>query len=269
MDAVKFAFVGAGNMAEALIRGLLQAEAAGAADIAAADVSEARRAHLASAYGVRVTGSNEEAVRAARLVVLAVKPQGMAAVVAPLRDAARGKVVVSIAAGVRLAQLEAWLGTDRAIVRTMPNTPALALAGMTALCPNAACREADVDAARRLFSAVGDAVILDREDLLDAVTALSGCGPGFVFEILDALSEGGARLGLPEALSRRLALQTLFGSAKLALESGLEPAALRDRVASPGGATVAGLEALARGALRETLQAALAAAERRSKELSG
>ncbi len=269
MEPVKYAFVGAGNMAEALIRGLLKAGAAAASEIAAADVSKARRTHLSSIYGVRSTASNAEAAGAAALVVLAVKPQGMEAVVAPLRDAVGGKLVISIAAGIRLAQLESWLGTDCAIVRTMPNAPALALAGMTALCPNAACREADVETARALFSAVGDAVVLDDEGLLDAVTALSGCGPGFVFEILDALTEGGVKLGLPETLSRRFALQTLFGSAKLALESDLEPATLRDRVASPGGATLAGLEALARGKLRATIQSAMEAAARRSKELSG
>lgn len=268
MESVKLAFVGAGNMAEALIRGLLQSGEAKPGEIAASDISEARRTHVASAYGVRTTPDNVALAQAAGLIVLAVKPQGMEAIVREISDASRGKLVISIAAGVRLDQLSAWLGGDRAIVRTMPNTPALALAGMSVLCPNSACRPEDVEAARRIFAAVGDAVVIDREDLLDAVTALSGCGPGFVFEILDALAEGGAKLGLPPDLSRRLALQTLLGSAKLAAESELDPAALRNKVASPGGATVAGLDTLKKGKLRETLQSAMAAAARRSRELS-
>lgn len=268
MDGVKLGFVGAGNMAEALIKGLLQSGAATAGEIAASDVSEARRAHMAAAYGVRATASNTEVVAAAGTVVLAVKPQGMEAIARGIGAASAGKLIISIAAGVRLAQLETWLGEGRAIVRTMPNTPALALAGMSVLCPNGACTAAQVEDARKIFAAVGDAVVIDREDLLDPVTALSGCGPGFVFEILDCLTEGGEKLGLSPALSGRLALQTLIGSAKLAAESSSTPAELRNRVASPGGATVAGLEALARGRLRETLQAALEAAARRSKELS-
>jgi pyrroline-5-carboxylate reductase len=204
----------------------------------------------------------------APVVVLAVKPQGMESIVKPLAEASKGKLIISIAAGIRLAQLEDWLGADRAIVRTMPNTPALALAAMSVLCPNGSCSESDVEEATRIFSAVGDAVVLENEDLLDAVTALSGCGPGYIFEILDALGEGGARLGLPAALAGRLALQTLLGSAKLAKETGRSPAELRNMVASPGGATVAGLEALERGNLRATLMAALEAAAKRSKELS-
>jgi pyrroline-5-carboxylate reductase len=256
-------------MAEALIRGLLQAGIAEPGDILASDVKAERRAHVARTYGVRASESNAEVVEESQVVILAVKPQGMRAIVEPLGEASAGKLVISIAAGVRLAQLEAWLGAERAIVRAMPNTPALVLAGMTVLCPNAACGKADVETAMRIFGAVGEACVIDREDLLDAVTGLSGCGPGYLFVILDALAEGAVKLGLPRDLARRLAIQTALGSAKLAAETGRHLGELRDMVASPGGATLAGLEVLERGNLRATLMGAVEAATRRSRELSG
>jgi pyrroline-5-carboxylate reductase len=268
MAAVRLGFVGAGNMAEALIRGLTEARVATPPEIIASDIAAERRTHMAASYGIRVSEENRAVFEAAPTVVLAVKPQGMRGIVTPLAGASVGKLVISIAAGVRLAQLEAWLGTDRAIVRAMPNTPALVLSGMTVLCPNAACGKKQVEKAREIFAAVGDVEVLQREDLLDAVTGLSGCGPGFLFEIMDALLEGGAKLGLPPALARRLVLQTFLGSAKLALETQRTPAVLRDQVASPGGATLAGLEALGQGRLRATLTAAVEAAARRSKEMS-
>jgi pyrroline-5-carboxylate reductase len=268
MGAGRIGFVGAGNMAEALIRGLLEAKVVTPGQIVASDVSAERRSHVAKSYGVRVTESNAEAVASVEIVVLAVKPQGMRAIVTPLAKSSAGRLVISIAAGVRLAQLSEWLGAEGAIVRAMPNTPALALAGMTVLCPNAACQKTDVDAALRIFSAVGEAVVLEREDLLDAVTGLSGCGPGYVFVILDALAEGAVKLGLPRQLARRLAVQTVLGAAKLAAQTGRHPAELRDMVASPGGATLEGLEVLERGNLRATLMGAVEAAARRSRELS-
>lgn len=268
MAEVELGFVGAGNMAEALIRGLTEARVAAPGEIIASDILAGRRTHMTASYGVRVTAENRAVIEAAPVVVLAVKPQGMEEIVRPLAGASAGKLVISIAAGVRLAQLEGWLGPDRAIVRAMPNTPALVLSGMTVLCPNGRCGKNQVEKAREIFSAVGDVEVLPEEDLLDAVTGLSGCGPGYLFEIMDALIEGGARLGLSPAFSQRLVLQTFLGSSKLALETKQPPAALRDRVASPGGATLAGLEVLGRGRLRETLAAALEAAAQRSKELS-
>ena len=268
MEDYRIGFVGGGNMAEALIRGLIQANVMPAGSIVASDVSAERRSHLAQTYGVRATENNREAAEAAPVVVLAVKPQGMRAIVSDLAAVPAGKLFISIAAGVKLSQLEAWLGDTRPIVRVMPNTPALVLAGMSVLCPNRACGKAEVETARRIFAAVGDAVVIEREDLLDAVTGLSGCGPGYVFVILDALIEGAVKLGLPRDLARRLAVQTVLGAAKLAAETGRHPAELRDMVASPGGATLAGLEVLERGNLRATLMAAVEAATRRSRELS-
>jgi len=268
MEDYRIGFVGGGNMAEALIRGLLQASVMPARAIVASDVSPERRSHLAQAYGIRAIENNRQAAELAPIVVLAVKPQGMRAIVSDLAAAPAGRLFISIAAGVKLAQLGDWLGGTRPIVRVMPNTPALVLAGMSVLCPNAMCEKADVEAAQKIFSAVGDAVVIEREDLLDAVTGLSGCGPGYVFAILDALIEGGVKLGLPRDLSRRLAVQTVLGSAKLAAETGRPPAELRDMVASPGGATLAGLEVLERGNLRATLMSAVEAATRRSRELS-
>lgn len=268
MEDYRIGFVGGGNMAEALIRGLLQANVMPAGTIVASDVSAERRSHLASAYGIRATENNRQVAELAPIVVLAVKPQGMRAIVSELAGVPAGKLFISIAAGVKLSQLSEWLGDARPIVRVMPNTPALVLAGMSVLCPNATCAKADVETARRIFAAVGDAVVLEREDLLDAVTGLSGCGPGYVFVILDALTEGAVKLGLPRDLARRLSVQTVLGAAKLAAETGRQPAELRDMVASPGGATLAGLECLERGNLRATLMGAVEAATRRSRELS-
>lgn len=268
MEDYRIGFVGGGNMAEALIRGLLQAKMLPAGSIIASDISPDRRSHLAQAYGISATENNREVAQLAPVVVLAVKPQGMRAIVSQLSGAAAGRLFISIAAGVKLSQLAEWLGGERSIIRVMPNAPALVLAGMSVICPNAMCGKADVETARGIFAAVGDALILEREDLLDAVTGLSGCGPGYVFVILDALTEGAVKQGLPRDLARRLAVQTMLGAAKLAAETGRHPAELRDMVASPGGATLAGLEVLERGNLRATLMAAVEAATRRSRELS-
>lgn len=268
MQDYRIGFVGGGNMAEALIRGLLHANVMPAGAIVASDISAERRSHLAQAHGIRATESNRQVAELAPIVVLAVKPQGMRAIVAELAGVAAGKLFISIAAGVKLSQLSEWLGGARPIVRVMPNTPALVLAGMSVLCPNAVCEKADVDVARRIFAAVGDALVLEREDLMDAVTGLSGCGPGYLFEILDALIEGAVTQGLPRDLAARLAVQTMLGAARLAAETGRPPAELRDMVASPGGATRAGLEVLERGNLRATLMSAVETATRRSRELS-
>ncbi len=267
----RFAFLGGGAMGEALAGGLLAAGVA-AEGIAVCDVDEGRRRQLAERLGVHTTASGAEAVRGADVALLAVKPGLAVRLAGELREAlgeeeVRQPLWISIAAGISLGQLEAALGRDARIVRAMPNTPALVSAGATALCAGAAASRADAELALALFEAVGIAWEAPQEGLLDAVTGLSGSGPAYVFVFLEALGDAGVRMGLPRDAAYRLAFQTVYGAARLALESGSHPAELKDRVTSPGGTTIAGLERLEAGGLRAALHEAVAAATRRAREL--
>jgi pyrroline-5-carboxylate reductase len=261
-------FVGAGAMAEALAGGL----AAAGVDtqrMRAADPDPARRERFQQALGIATCADNAAVVEESDVVVLAVKPQ----VVAPaLADLAGGPDLsrplwVSIAAGVRLATLEAKLPDGARVARAMPNTPALIRAGATAVCGNAHATPDDLALARALFESVGVCWLAPAENMLDAVTGLSGSGPAYVFVFLEALGDAGERMGLPREAARTLAAQTLLGAARLAVEDGREPAELRKQVTSPGGTTLAGLERLEARALRATVEEAVEAATRRSAEL--
>jgi pyrroline-5-carboxylate reductase len=261
-------FVGAGAMAEALAGGL----AAAGVDtqrMRAADPDPARRERFQQALGIATCADNAAVVEESDVVVLAVKPQ----VVAPaLADLAGGPDLsrplwVSIAAGVRLATLEAKLPDGARVARAMPNTPALIRAGATAVCGNAHATPDDLALARALFESVGVCWLAPAEKMLDAVTGLSGSGPAYVFVFLEALGDAGERMGLPREAARTLAAQTLLGAARLAVEDGREPAELRKQVTSPGGTTLAGLERLEARALRATVEEAVEAATRRSAEL--
>lgn len=261
------AFLGAGNMAEALVKGLLRAQVAEPREIICSDRNEARGPELVKRYGVRFTRSNREAVEAADLVVLSVKPQVMNKLlteIAPALD--ERKLVVSIAAGVPIEAIERKVGRGVRIVRTMPNTPALVGAGATALVAGEHATEDDLRQARALFDAVGKTVVVD-EPLLDAVTGLSGSGPAYVFLVIEALSDAGVKVGLPRATAQELAAQTVLGSAQLLIETGEHPGRLKDQVTSPGGTAIAGLHTLEAGGLRTTLMDAVEAATARSREL--
>ncbi len=261
------AFLGSGNMAEALLKGLLRAHVAEASEIVCADRDEARGPVLTQRYGVRFTHSNRQAADQADIVVLSVKPQVMNKLldeVAPVLD--QKKVVISIAAGVPIAAIERKVGHGVRIVRTMPNTPALVGAGATALTAGEHATEEDLRQARALFDAIGRTVIVD-EPQLDAVTGLSGSGPAYIFLVIEALSDAGVKVGLARATAQDLAAQTVLGSAKLLLETGEHPGRLKDQVTSPGGTAIAGLHTLEAGGLRTTLMNAVEAATRRSKEL--
>jgi pyrroline-5-carboxylate reductase len=268
----RFGFIGGGAMAEALAGGLL-ASGIEARHVRASDPDPARRKHLEEQLGVATTAENPEVVAQADVVVLAVKPTAMPQVLAGLAGAAGVDALqplwISIAAGISIASLEEGLPEAARIVRAMPNTPALVGEGATAICANRAARADDHAAARALFECVGLCWEAPREELLDAVTGLSGSGPAYVFVFLEALAEAGVREGLPREAAAQLAAQTVFGAAKLAMESGRHPAQLKDQVASPGGTTIAGLERLEAGAFRAALYDAVAAATRRSKELGG
>jgi pyrroline-5-carboxylate reductase len=263
----KIAFLGGGNMAEALIKGLIAADTAKSDQIIATDISADRQAHLQKTYGIMIRKNNSEAAREAEIIVLSVKPQIIERVLGEIATAIdEKKLVISIAAGIASAKIEKAFKDGSRVVRVMPNTPALVLAGAAALAGGKNATSEDLTLAQRIFNSVGKAVIVE-EKLMDAVTGLSGSGPAYVFMIIDALSDAGVKAGLPRALALELAAQTVYGAAKMVLETKEHPAKLRDMVTSPGGTTIEGLHALEKGKLRATLMNAVEAATARSKEL--
>lgn len=253
-------------MATALARGFAAAELFSADQIAAADPSPAARERFsAEIAGCRVFSANSDAAADCDVLVLAVKPPYAAAVLREIADAAAKKLVISIAAGVRTGDLAAAAPAAR-IIRAMPNTPALIGEGAAAVAAGRGATSDDLELARRMFSAVGVATVVD-ESLLDAVTALSGSGPAYAFVMIEALADGGVREGLPRDVALRLAAQTIRGAASLVL-AGEHPGVLKDRVASPGGTTIAGLAALEQQGVRSACIEAVTAAAARSRELA-
>ena len=260
-------FLGAGKMATALAKGLVQAKLVNADQIIASDPIDAARAAFAKEVGVKATASNLEATQSAQVLVLAVKPDQVAGVLKEIRGRITGKhLLCSIAAGVTLARLESGLGNGARVIRVMPNTPALVGASATAYALGKNATAEDGLLAQKMFSAVGVAFQL-KESLLDAVTGLSGSGPAYVFLIIEALSDGGVAAGLPRDVATKLAAQTVFGSAKMALETGQHPGALKDMVTSPGGTTIEGLHELEKAGVRGALMNAVRAAAEKSKKL--
>jgi pyrroline-5-carboxylate reductase len=260
-------FIGAGQMARALARGFCASGRLKPGQIVVHDpVAEACRAFAAEVPGSKSAATNVDLCQQADVLVLATKPQSVPSVLSELAGkVGPQKLVVSIAAGVTLAKLCDGLKTQRAI-RVMPNTPALVGQGASAYALGPGATEADSQLAGQLLGAVGKAFAVD-EKLLDAVTGLSGSGPAFVYVMIEALSDGGVRMGLPRDVASALAAQTVLGSAQMVLTTGEHPAALKDKVASPGGTTIAGLAALETHGLRAALIAAVEAATRRSQEL--
>jgi pyrroline-5-carboxylate reductase len=253
-------------MASALIGGLA-ARGFDAAAISAIELLPAARERLAAQYKVHVSAAPDEATRAADTVVLAVKPQDMHAALAPLAPLAAGKLFLSIAAGLRLADLSRWLGGYRKLVRAMPNTPALIGAGIAGLNALPEVSAAERSRAEQILGAVGETVWVEDEALLDPVTALSGSGPAYVFWFIEQLAASGEALGLEPATARKLALATVAGAAKLAAQSTEPPSVLRERVTSKGGTTEAALKVFAEEHMAERLRRALETASRRGAEL--
>lgn len=259
-------FIGAGQMARALAAGFVKAGLAAPEQILACDpVPAALESFQKAVAGARVLGDNASVGKGADILFLATKPQQIAAAIAPLAAATAQKLVISIAAGVKLATLDAALGRAR-LVRVMPNTPCLIGQSASGYCLGPRTTDDDAKLVDELLSAVGLAFAVD-EPLLDAVTGLSGSGPAFAFVVIEAMADGGVRMGLNRDVALKLAAQTVRGAAQMVLETGEPPAVLKDRVASPGGTTIAGLEALEAGGLRGTLMAAVEAATHRSVEL--
>lgn len=263
------AFIGGGNMARSLIGGLVRGGMA-PSDIVAAEPNEALRAALADDFGITVEADNIAAAAGARTLVLAVKPQVMRSVCEALAQNVRhhSPLVISIAAGTRIDQIECWLGGHVAIVRAMPNTPALIGAGAAGLCANTRVTATQRSEAERILGAAGLTVWIEREALMDVVTALSGSGPAYFFLLIEALEDAAVSLGLPCETARALAIQTCFGAGCMLRESGEAPSRLRERVTSPGGTTQAALESFAADDLHGIVSRAITAATRRGGELS-
>ncbi len=269
MQTAVIGFIGAGNMAASLIGGLL-ADGWPADKILACDIDREKLEKLASHCGIIACQDNAGLVRQSDIVVLAVKPQHIKEVALEIAPVVQGKrpLVVSIAAGIREGSLARWLGGNVPIVRAMPNTPALVQSAATGLHANALVNEAQKEASESLLRAVGITVWVDQEELLDAVTAVSGSGPAYFFLLMEMMEKAGTALGLGESVARLLVEQTALGAAKLALESDLGPEQLRIRVTSPGGTTEKALAVLQNAGFEAVVKQALMAACERSKELS-
>jgi pyrroline-5-carboxylate reductase len=259
-------FVGGGNMAEAMIRGLLRGGHFEPGQVSVSGPRQERMRELAETYKIEATTDNKVPA-SAQIVVLSVKPQIMSRVLDEIAETIDAEaLVLSIAAGVPVAAIQGRLASGTRVVRAMPNTPALVDAAATAIAGGEHARESDLADARRIFDAIGLTVVLD-EYQMDAVTGLSGSGPAYVFLILEALSDAGVKVGLSRRTAQLLAAQTLLGSAKLLLETNEHPGRLKDMVTSPGGTAITGLHTLENGGVRTTLMNAVEAATRRSREL--
>jgi pyrroline-5-carboxylate reductase len=262
------AFIGAGNMAEALIRGLVINKTIAPPQIIATDLRLDRLEFLHGEFNIRVTPENVAAVREADIIVLAVKPQQMSAVLSGLLDAITGhKLIISIAAGIPSARIERELGGQVRVVRVMPNTPALVGAGAAGLARGRHATAEDLQTAETILKAVGIVVPVE-EAQLDAVTAVSGSGPAYAFLVAEAMIQAGIEQGLTPEVAKKLTVHTLFGAAILLAETGAAPEDLRAKVTSPGGTTEAAIKVLQDGKLPETIRAAIAAAARRGRELA-
>jgi pyrroline-5-carboxylate reductase len=264
---LKIGFLGAGKMATALAKGFINARLVKAGQVFAADPFAAARQHFAAETGGKVFSANLDAARSAKVLILATKPDQVAAALAEISGAFSGDhLLISIAAGVTLAKLEGALPAGARVVRVMPNTPALVGAGAAGFATGKHATPADGELAKKLLSAVGVALPV-KESLLDAVTGLSGSGPAYVYQFIEALSDGGVAAGLPRDVATQLAAQTVLGGAKMVLETGQHPGALKDQVTSPGGTTIEGLHELEKGKLRATVMSAVRAATEKSKKL--
>lgn len=261
-------FLGGGRMAEALINGVLLAKCYRPDQIHVADPDRARLDHLKTRYGVQVGAANHEVVALSDVVILAVKPQVMVDALRGIRDVLTDHLLISVAAGVTIGRIKELCGSAARIIRAMPNTPAMVGEGITALAIGPNLEEDAVECAERILRSVGR-VVLIQEQLMDAVTGLSGSGPAYVFLMIEAMADGGVKMGLPRETASLLAAQTVLGAARMVLETGQHPARLKDQVASPGGTTIAGLHRLEQGGVRAVLIDAIESATKRSQELGG
>ena len=255
------AFIGGGAMTEAIIKGILGAGLADPGEIFVGEPSAARCEYLQKTYGIKASGDNKAVVKDSGLIILAVKPQVVDAAMPPQAT------VLSIMGSVDLAKLHQVV-PGHAVIRVMPNTPLAVGAGMTAIAPDSKVSSEMIDAAKTIFGSCGEVEVV-AESAIEAITAVSGCGPGYVFMLIDALADAGVNAGLPRALAIKLAAQTFAGSGKMVLETALHPAQLRDQVTSPGGTTIAGIHALENRGVRAAMYDAVLAVLERSEKLKG
>ncbi|HDP24451.1 MAG TPA: pyrroline-5-carboxylate reductase [Deltaproteobacteria bacterium] len=260
-------FIGGGNMAEALIAGIVKRGELAAPEIMVCDVVQERCRHLSAKYGVQAASDSRALVGSCSTVILAVKPDTAGPVAEELKDLLKDRLVISIAAGIRISSFLEILGAQARVVRVMPNTPALVLQGVSVLAASDMCSRDDVEVTKGIFSSVGTCIEMD-ERYLDAVTALSGSGPAFCFLVLEALADGGVRSGLPRDTALQLASETMKGAAALVIETGKHPAELKDMVTSPGGTTIEGLSVLEAGSVRSAIIDAVWAAYRKASGLT-
>jgi len=261
-------FIGSGNMAETLISGLIGSGQSKPQNILCTDVRRARLDEIAKQYGVQTASDNKVMIKKADIVILAVKPQNVAEVFEEATDVLdTSKLIISIAAGVPLAAIEALVRKNLRLIRVMPNVCVAVKEGATAIAAGVYAKTGDIDTAAAIFNAVGRSIIVKDENLLDAVTGLSGSGPAYIFMILDALADAGVKMGLTRQDALMLASQTALGSVKMLQETNMHPAQLKDMVTSPGGTTIAGLHALEKGGLRSVLINGVEAATLRAREL--
>ena len=264
----KIGFIGSGNMGEAMIGGLIDSGAAQPENIICSDVREELLEEMAAKFGVRTATSNTAVATEADIVILAIKPQIMVPVLQEVKACLdMTKLVISIAAGVPLAAIEGCLNKDLRLIRVMPNVAVSVREGAAAIAAGDHTLKEDIDLAMAIFNSVGKCVFIKENNLMDAITGLSGSGPAYIFMIVDALADAGVRVGLHRKDALLLASQTLLGSAKMLLETGDHPGQLKDSVTSPGGTAIAGLHTLEKGGLRTTLINAVEAATQRSVEL--
>ncbi|HTM45500.1 MAG TPA: pyrroline-5-carboxylate reductase [Polyangiaceae bacterium] len=259
--------IGGGNMGRALIAALLSAGKFKPSEVVASDADGEKRAALIADFGIEATADNAAVLAKAQTVVLAVKPQIISAVLQAVGSRLKAdQLLISVAAGVTCSSVEQQLPAGARVVRVMPNLPAVAQAGAAALCAGTHASAADLQHAKELFDAVGRTVVV-AETQMDAVTGLSGSGPAYVMLVIEGLADGGVQMGLPRDVALLLAAQTVYGAARLLLESGEHPGALKDKVASPGGTTIAGIDALEQSGVRYAMMNAVKAATARAREL--
>ena len=265
----KIAFIGAGNMAEALMKGLIASKVYKPSEITASDVIKKRLEQLKRTYRIKITDNNSKAAKQADVIVLAVKPNKILSVLESINsELTPDKIVISIAAGTTIPAISQVLEHETKVVRVMPNTPALVLAGASVLYCNKNVNSKDKKRVQKIFESIGIVHMVEDESLLDPATGLSGSGPAYVSIFIEALADGGVKMGLPRDMAHKLAAQTVYGTAKMIIEADAHPAQFKDKVSSPGGTTIEGVHNLEKGGFRSSTISAVEAATRRSKELS-